>query len=228
MKRHAGWLGGERIAVVDFETTGMGPNSGARATEVGVVVLEGGEIVDRFASLMFTGVPVPPFIERLTGISNAMLEDAPGAREVMEAVHERTQGCPMVAHNAGFDRGFWVAEMQRAGVDASQTPFICTVKLARRLYPDALNHKLGGLAGWLNLPDQGRAHRALADALTTAYLLQHMGLSLREQLREPLGGAPLHAGLLDRLQNLPAQRWPTAARASSSQLAKSLQAALPV
>lgn len=220
----AGWLHGERIAVVDFETTGMGPNSGARATEVGVVVLEGGEIVDRFASLMFTGVPVPPFIERLTGISNAMLDEAPGAREVMEAVHERTQGCPMVAHNAGFDRGFWVAELQRAGVDASQTPFICTVKLARRLYPQAANHKLGGLAGWLSLPDQGRAHRALADALTTAHLLQHMGLCLREQLREPLGGAPLNAELLERLQNLPVQRWPTAARA----VGKGLQRALPV
>lgn len=218
------WLRDDRLAVVDFETTGMGPSSGARATEVGVVVLEGGEIVDQYASLMFTGVPVPPFIERLTGISNAMLDDAPGAREVMAAVHERTQGCPMVAHNAGFDRGFWVAELLRAGVDASQTPFICTVKLARRLYPQAPSHKLGQLARWAELPDNGRAHRALADALTTAHLLQRMAQDLRQQLREPLGGAPLTAALFERLQNLPVNRWPTAARA----VQKDLQKALPV
>jgi DNA polymerase III subunit epsilon len=218
------WLRGDRLAVVDFETTGMGPNSGARATEVGVVLLEGGEVVDQFASLMFTGVFVPPFIERLTGISNAMLDTAPGAREVMAQVHERTQGCPMVAHNAGFDRGFWVAELLRAGVDASQTPFICTVKLARRLYPQAPSHKLGSLAAWAELPDNGRAHRALADALTTAHLLQRMASDLGEQLREALGGAPLSATLLERLQNLPAKRWPTAARAA----AKDLQQLLPV
>jgi DNA polymerase III subunit epsilon len=216
------WLRGDRLAVVDFETTGMGPNSGARATEVGVVVLEGGDIVDQFASLMFTGVPVPPFIERLTGITNAMLDGAPGAREVMAEAHERTQGCPMVAHNAGFDRGFWVAELLRAGVDASQTPFICTVKLARRLYPQAPSHKLGNLAAWAELPDNGRAHRALADALTTAHLVQRMARDLYEQLREPLGGAPLTADLFGHLQNLPPKRWPTAARAVKNTLQQSL------
>lgn len=207
------WIHAERLAVVDFETTGMGPDKGARATEVGVVLLQGGRIVDQYASLMFTGVPVPPFIERLTGISNAMLDAAPGAREVMAAVHERTQGCPMVAHNAGFDRGFWTAEMQRAGVDASATPFICTVKLSRRLYPDAPSHKLGNLARWAQLPDNGRAHRALADALTTAQLLQRMVADLAERHAAELSGAPLGAELLERLQNLPVQRWPTALRA---------------
>lgn len=207
------WIQGERLAVVDFETTGMGPERGARATEVGVVVLQGGRIVDQYASLMFSGTPVPPFIERLTGISNAMLDAAPGAREVMAEVHERTQGCPMVAHNAGFDRGFWQTEMRRAGVDASATPFICTVKLARRIYPDAPSHKLGNLARWAGLPDNGRAHRALADALTTAQLLQRIGADLVQRHAEALGGAPLGAELLERLQNLPAPRWPTALRA---------------
>ena len=218
------WVRSERVAVVDFETTGMGPQQGARATEVGLVVLEGGVVVDRYASLMHTGVEVPPFIERLTGISNAMLEKAPGAREVMEAVHERTQGCPMVAHNASFDRGFWVAEMLRAGVDASATPFICTVKLSRRLYPMAPNCKLGTLAAFHQLEPQGRAHRALADAMTTALLWQRIGLDVLPSVQAALDGAPLSLALMEQLQALPVTRWAKAARAAR----RSLQKALPI
>lgn len=206
------WLRHERVAVVDFETTGMGPQQGARATEVGLVVLEGGEVVERYASLMHTGIEVPPFIERLTGISNAMLEKAPGAREVMEQVHARTQGCPMVAHNASFDRSFWVAEMHRAGVDASSTPFICTVKLSRRLYPEAPNCKLGTLAAFHQLQSQGRAHRALADALTTALLWQRIGQDVLPALQVALDGAPLTVALMEQLQAMPVSRWPKAAR----------------
>lgn len=201
------WAPGERVAVVDFETTGLTPEHGARATEVAVVVLEGGEVVDQFSSLMFTGVPVPPFIEQLTGISNAMLDAAPGAREVMEQVHERTRHCPMVAHNASFDRSFWVAEMKRAAVDASQTPFICTVKLARRLYPQAPNCRLGTLAAWHALPDSGRAHRALADALTTSHLWQRMGSDVHQKLHDDLAGTPLDAALMAGLQNQALVRW---------------------
>ena len=67
------------IAVIDFETTGMTPAQGARATEVAIVRMEGGRAVDRFASLMKTGVWIPPFITRLTGITNAMVDAAPAA-----------------------------------------------------------------------------------------------------------------------------------------------------
>jgi DNA polymerase III subunit epsilon len=202
------WLRHERVAIVDFETTGMGPGTGARATEVGLVVLEGGHIAQSFSSLMHTGVAVPPFIERLTGISNAMLDSAPGAREVMAKAHALTQGCTMVAHNASFDRSFWVAEMQRAGFYEEATPFICTVKLARRLYPQAPNCKLGTLAAWHQLPQEGRAHRALADALTTAHLWLRMGQDLVRQLAPALAGAPLSLELLMALQGSPAARWP--------------------
>ncbi len=218
------WLRHERVAVVDFETTGMGPQQGARATEVGLVVLEGGEVVERYASLMHTGVEVPPFIERLTGISNAMLEKAPGAREVMEQVHTLTLGCPMVAHNASFDRSFWVAEMLRAGVDASSTPFICTVKLSRRLYPQAPNCKLGTLAAFHQLQHQGRAHRALADALTTALLWQRIGQDVLPALQVALDGAPLTLALMEQLQAIPVSRWPKAARDAR----RGLQAELPI
>lgn len=65
------------LAVIDFETTGATPAQGARATEVAICLLENGRIVDRFASLMNAGVTIPPFIVQLTGISNAMLAEAP-------------------------------------------------------------------------------------------------------------------------------------------------------
>lgn len=218
------WLRDERVAVVDFETTGMGPQHGARATEVGLVLIEGGRIVDQYASLMHSGVPVPPFIERLTGISNEMLERAPGAREVISHAHALTGGCTLVAHNAGFDRSFWVAELLRAGIAAQEQAFVCTVKLARRLYPDAPNCKLGTLAAWQQLPDHGPAHRALADALTTAQLWLRMGEHLAERLREPLAGAPISLALMSELQNHPVSRWPQLAR----RVRDSLQTTLPV
>jgi DNA polymerase-3 subunit epsilon len=70
----------ETVAVIDFETTGMSPRLGARATEIAAVLVQGGAIVGRYRSLMYTGAWVPPFVERLTGITNQMLLGAPPAR----------------------------------------------------------------------------------------------------------------------------------------------------
>lgn len=208
------WQRHERVAVVDFETTGMGPGQGARATEVGIVLLEAGVEVARFAQLMRSDVPVPPFIERLTGITNAMLRKAAPAEEVMAQAAELTQGCPIVAHNASFDRGFWVAELARIGVDASATPFTCTVKLSRRLYPEAPNCKLGTLAGFHGLKFEGRAHRALADALVTSALWQRIGQDAANQLAPSLAGAPLSVDLLHRVQGVALAQWPKHAAAA--------------
>lgn len=163
----------DTIAVIDFETTGMGPAMGARATEIAAVLVRGGRIVDQYASLMHTGVWVPPFIEQLTGISNRMLAGAPPAEQVMREVSAFTQGCAMVAHNASFDRAFWLHERAMAGcadASADAQPFACTLLLSRRLYPEAPNHKLGTLAQWHGITPTGRAHRALADAQMAAEL----------------------------------------------------------
>jgi DNA polymerase-3 subunit epsilon len=79
-----------------------------------------------------------------------------------------------------FDRRFWIAEMQRAGHAAPQ-PFACTMLLSRRLYPQALNHKLGTMADFHGLSFSGRAHRALADAEMAAALLECLQRDLRER-----------------------------------------------
>ena len=172
------------IAVIDFETTGMSPSQGARATEVAIVLLEGGQVVDRFQSLMKTGAWIPPFITELTGISNAMLQDAPSADAVMRDAARFVGKAPMVAHNASFDSKFWQAELQLADVPAPQ-PFACTVLLSRRLYPDAPTHKLGPLVQHLGLPRAERAHRALADAEMAAALLARMQHDLTTQWQLP-------------------------------------------
>ena len=202
----------ETVAVIDFETTGLSPGQGARATEIAAVLVQGGQVVGRFQSLMNSGAWVPPFIEQLTGISNAMLHGAPPATEVMREVLHFTRGCPLVAHNAAFDRGFWLAEAARAGGVSETEPeyqpdaaqgFACTLLLARRLYPQAPNHRLGTLAALHRLPEQGRAHRALADALTTAHLLLQMQRDVGERFASELAGAPVNHALLGRLQRMP-------------------------
>jgi DNA polymerase III subunit epsilon len=175
-----------RIAVIDFETTGMSPALGDRATEIAIVLLERGEVVDRFQSLMNAGVHIPAFITQLTGISNAMVASAPRAQSVMSEAARFVGDAPMVAHNAAFDRRYWQAELALAGLAAPQA-FACTVMLSRRLYPEAPSHKLGALVQRLRLPQTGAAHRAMVDAEMAAALLtqiQH-DLRVRHGVAEP-------------------------------------------
>ena len=191
------------VAVIDFETTGLSPERGDRATEVAIVLLDGDRVVDRFHSLMNAGVRVSPFIEAFTGISNAMVAAAPLAEQVMREASRFVGNAPMVAHNAAFDRRFWTAELSRLGLAAAQ-PFACTLLLARRLCPDAPSHKLGALAALYGLPASGRAHRALADAEMAASLW----LRLRRDLGRRHGVHDAPHALLAQLQGCPRQGLP--------------------
>ena len=191
----------ERIAVIDFETTGLSPNSSCRATEIAVVMLENGRIVERYQSLMNTGVRVPAFIEQLTGISNAMLRTAPPAEKVMNEVNEFVGCTPLVAHNASFDQKFWDFELGRIKRTRLQN-FACSLLLARRLMPAAPNHKLGTLTTFARLPHTGQAHRAMADAEMAANLMAH----LADELRSKHGVRELSHDLLCKLQKVPAAK----------------------
>ncbi|MBC2655730.1 3'-5' exonuclease [Pseudomonas sp. MSSRFD41] len=193
----------ERIAVIDFETTGLSPSSSCRATEIAVVILEQGRIVERYQSLMNAGVRVPPFIEQLTGISNAMLRGAPSAEQVMNEVNELVGTTPLVAHNAAFDQKFWDFELGRIRRTRLQN-FACSLLLARRLMPAAPNHKLGTLTAYAGLPHTGQAHRAMADAEMAANLLVH----LAGELRDTHGLHPLSHDFLCKLQKVPAAKVP--------------------
>lgn len=197
----------ETIAVVDFETTGLGPTSGGRATEIAAVRVRGGEVVEAWSSLMNSGAWVPPHIQALTGISNEMLADAPDSAQVMRELARFTAGCPLVAHNAAFDRGFWQAEMQRAGIEPDPAHgFACTVLLSRRLWPEAPSHSLGAMTRFHDLRFSGRAHRALADARVTAELLLKVRAEVARRFAMDLGDQEVDHALLSELQRTPI-RW---------------------
>ncbi|MFT3759283.1 PolC-type DNA polymerase III [Thauera sp.] len=188
----------EAVAVIDFETTGMSPAQGDRATEVAVVIVEDGRVVDRYQSLMNAGVRVPAFIESLTGISTAMVRNAPPAGDVMREVSDFVGDMPIVAHNASFDAKFWDAELARIQRTRRQD-FVCSLLLSRRLLPQAPSHKLGALVEYAKLPVAGRYHRALADAEMAASLL----LRLEEELRLRHQVPRVSAELLRRIQRVP-------------------------
>ncbi|MBE7367532.1 3'-5' exonuclease [Ramlibacter pallidus] len=173
-----------RVGVIDFETTGLSPAMGDRATEVAIVLLEDGQVVDRFQSLMNAGVRIPAFIEQYTGISNAMVRSAPPAADVMAQAARFVRGVPLVAHNASFDQRFWSAELRRIGPDTDvDHPFACTMLLSRRLYPQAGSYRLQSLASFHALAPAGRAHRALADAEVAAALLARIQQDIRREYR---------------------------------------------
>jgi DNA polymerase III subunit epsilon len=161
-----------KFAVIDFETTGLSPQQGDRAIEIGVALFDGERVIDTYQSLMNPGVPVPYLIEGLTGISQEMVEDSPASTTVMREVRDVIGDLPIVAHNASFDRNFYVAELSKIG-RWYDDPFLCTMLIGRRLYPDSPNHKLATLAA-LNKINTAGHHRALADAVMTSKLLAVM------------------------------------------------------
>ena len=198
----------DTVIVLDFETTGLSPDQGDRAIEIGAVRIEGGRITDRFQQLMNPERHVSAFIEDYTGITNAMLRDAPPCRVVMREFSEFIEDFDLVAHNASFDRRFLDAELQRIRC-GYKGEFACSMLASRRVYPDAPSHKLGTLVEYKCLPTSGTFHRALADAEMTAHLwlrmLEDIGaqhsideipLSLMQELsRVPKGAV---AGYLQR------------------------------
>ena len=188
----------ETLAIIDFETTGLYPQYGDRATEIAVMLVREGEIVDRYQSLMNAGVRINGFITALTGITNAMVRSAPPAARVMGEAAEFVGDTPLVAHNASFDRRFWDAELEQIGRTRRQE-FACSMLVARRVLPDAPDHKLGTLVAYAGLPVAGDYHRAGADAEMAAHLTVFMQGHLRRRFQ--IDAVP-HA-LLARIQKTP-------------------------
>lgn len=149
------------LAFVDLETTGA-TSSADRITEIGIVTVDADGAVEEWQQLVNPGVPISPFIENLTGISNRMVASAPPFAAVADETLRRLQGRLFVAHNARFDHGFLKHEFKRAGV-RFKGPALCTVKLSRALYPEHQRHSLDALIERHGLQAAAR-HRALADA----------------------------------------------------------------
>lgn len=156
------------VACVDLETTG-GMAAHHRIIEVGIVLLDGGEVVEQWSSLVNPGVRIPPSIEGFTGITNEMVADAPAFADLRTEVRRRLAGRLFVAHNARFDYGFMRNEFRRSG-ERFSAPVLCTVRLSRTLFREHARHNLDTLIERWGL-ECGARHRALGDAAVLSRLL---------------------------------------------------------
>lgn len=152
--------------VVDTETNGLAGEA-CELTEVGAVLVGGGELHERWETLVATRRPLSKGIQRFTGITQAMVDEAPPADASLPELAELMRGRVLVAHSAAFDRRVLAQAFGRAGIDWPEPVTLCTVAMARRLHPLARQRKLVPLAGSLGI-DVETAHRALADAETCA------------------------------------------------------------
>ncbi|RZT22592.1 ATP-dependent DNA helicase DinG [Fictibacillus sp. BK138] len=162
-----------RYVVIDFETTGNSAAKGDRIIQIGAVVVEAGQITDRYSTFIQPGVPIPPFIEQLTGINDDMVKDAPLFEEVAPKLLQMLEGAYFVAHNVMFDYSFLQGELDRCGYSRLSMPLIDTVELSRLLLLGADGYQLGMLAEYLGLEHEN-PHQADSDAEVTAMLLIHL------------------------------------------------------
>ena len=178
--------------VLDLETTG-GSGIHDRITEIAAVRVDHGQVTQRWSTLVNPETGIPPFIERLTGITDAMVENAPSFKEVSDELLEMLKDAVLVAHNASFDHGFLRGEYARLGMDL-RLPSLCTVRLSRRLYPQFKSHGLDAIMQRHALHTDHR-HRAMGDVdmvLQWLAMAQHeLGLQALELAAQDLLQAPL-------------------------------------
>jgi DNA polymerase-3 subunit epsilon len=180
-------LAGE-VACVDLETTG-GNALRDRVMEAGIVLMSGGRVVEEYSTLVNPGVRIPYAIQQFTGITEAMVADAPSFAEVSEEILRRLEGRLFVAHNARFDYGFLRGEFRRLG-RRFRAPVLCTVRLSRALTPGERGHNLDAVMARYGIECTAR-HRALGDAQVLAELLR-----IAQERRPPAELDAIVAGLM--------------------------------
>ena len=191
--------------ILDIETTG-GQFNEEGITEIAIYKFDGHEVVDQFISLVNPEIPIQPFVVKLTGINNAMLQSAPKFFEVAKRIIEITSDCVIVAHNASFDYRILRTEFKRLGYDF-ESKTLCTVELSKKLIPEQPSYSLGKLVRALGIPMADR-HRASGDAMATTKLFKMLlekdveKQILKNYIKQEIqkGIAPK---LLDIINNLP-------------------------
>ena len=157
--------------VIDIETTGNGPK-GQKITEISIFLFDGKKVLDEYTTLVNPEQNIPPFITNLTGITNAMVRNAPKFSEVARKVEEMTKDTIFVAHNVNFDYNIIQDEFKSLGF-----PFVrkklCTVRLTRKIVPGLNSYSLGNICISEKIPINGR-HRAKGDAEATTELFRRL------------------------------------------------------
>ena len=151
----------DAMVLLDCETTG-GKAIYHRIIEIGLIVIEGGELIETWQTFIDPKVTLPPFIQRLTGITPGMIKGAPVFLDIAEELLSKLNGRTLVAHNARFDYSFLKNEFERAGFTYNAKP-LCSVKFSRNLYPQFKRHGLSQIINRFDLAIENR-HRALDDA----------------------------------------------------------------
>lgn len=187
-------------AILDIETTG-GQYNEEGITEIAIYKFDGHEVVDQFISLVNPEKPIQPFVVKLTGINNAMLNSAPKFYEIAKRIIEITEDCIIVAHNAQFDYRILRTEFTRLGYDF-QRKNLCTVELSKKLIPDQPSYSLGKLVRALGIPMADR-HRATGDALATVKLFKMLlAKDLEKEIVKSFIKTEIEKGLAPKLLDI--------------------------
>ena len=157
--------------VVDIETTGNG-YKGSKITEISIFVFDGKTVIDEFTTLVNPEQNIPAFITNLTGITNAMVRNAPKFYEIAKKVEEITKDTIFVAHNVNFDYNIIHEEFKNLGFSFKRKK-LCTVRLSRKIIPGLTSYSLGNICTHENIPINGR-HRAKGDAEATTELFRRI------------------------------------------------------
>lgn len=160
----------ENYVVIDVETTGLSNHD--KIIELAALKVKNGEIVDNYQQLINPEIEIPKSVQKITGITNEMVADAPVICEVAEEFRSFVGTSTVVGHNINFDTGF-VNRCLGEFAEAVQNDYFDTLKISRKLMPRMPHHTLGDIAEELGV-SQPIAHRALADCETTHYCLQAM------------------------------------------------------
>jgi DNA polymerase-3 subunit epsilon len=193
--------------IVDIETTGGSPKN-SKITEIAMYKHDGIQIIDEYSTLINPEMNIPPFIVKLTGISDGMVSSAPKFFEIAKNIIDFSEGCIFVAHNVGFDYGILREEFKSLGYDYRR-PHLCTVRTSRYILPGMESYSLGKLSNTLGIEINGR-HRAGGDALATAHLFTLLfekdPSNLQTFIQQEVNPKILHPNLdLEQLDELPSK-----------------------
>ncbi|WP_287365480.1 exonuclease domain-containing protein [Thauera sp.] len=198
-----------RLAFIDVESTGAHPVRD-RITEIAILRVEDGVLVERWESLVDPGIPIPPLIQQVTGITNDMVAGAPGFEALADHVQGLLADCVFVAHNARFDFGFIKNAFDRIG-RAFDARVLCTVKLSRALFPEHHRHGLDALIERHGL-HCGARHRAMGDTEALWQFVQMaqaqfapdvIARAAERAMKAPAQAPGLPEGLLEAIPDVP-------------------------